>query len=63
MLTRKTAAINTAQTGNLSAPDSPFPGGANELYGRQNPMLKYAAGTSVNRAALKTLDGFESAIS
>ena len=25
-------------------------------------MLKYAAGTSVNRAALKTLDGVESAI-
>ena len=40
-------------------PENPVP---NELYGRQNLMLKYAAGTSVKSAALKTLDEVESVI-
>jgi len=51
-LTRNTAAISTPQIRKLSDPENPAP---NELDGRQNLMLKYAAGTSVKSAALKTL--------
>jgi hypothetical protein len=58
-LTRNTAAISTPQIRKLSVPENPVP---NELYGRQNLMLKYAAGTSVKSAALKTLDEVESVI-
>jgi hypothetical protein len=57
-LTNTTADIKTTKTGETpSRPDGPY-----ELAGCQNRMLKYASGTSVNNATLKTLDGVEVAI-
>ena len=57
-LTNTTADIKTTKPGETpSCPEGPY-----ELAGCQNRMLKYASGTSVNNAALKTLDGVEVAI-
>jgi hypothetical protein len=57
-LTKTTETIKTAKAGETpSRPDGPY-----ALAGRQSHMLRYARGTSVKSAALKTLDGVEAVI-